>query len=165
MIIDLPIIVLLARFSVYAILVEFNHQFARPDLLLLFVTIFSLNQFLRFYHIFIQLARTFQRSTLHFSHEWSKYKVHDRNIPDPPGSCFIYYSRMVFYLILLNFELNLMQPQDAIHFSKYSFLSWFSSLSVFHHVPVYSLSMTGLQLFAIIAETSIIQRLNVIKII
>jgi hypothetical protein len=102
-------------------------------------------------------------SSRHFSHELSKYRVHDQNILDPPGSYFIYYSTMVFYLILQKFETNLMQSQDCSdHFSKYTFIF---RLTIFHALLVYSFSMTALQLFEIIAESSIILKLTVKKIV
>ena len=70
---------------------------------------------------------------------------------------------MVFYLILLKFETNPMQSQDnSDNFSKYTFLF---RLTVFHALFLYSLSMTALQLFEIIAESSIILKLTVIKIV
>jgi hypothetical protein len=68
---------------------------------------------------------------------------------------------MVFYLILLKFETNPMQSQDSSnHFSKYFFLF---RLTVFHAILLYSLSMTALQLFEIIAESSVILKLAVIN--
>jgi hypothetical protein len=99
-------------------------------------------------------------STRHFSHELSKYRVYYQNILDPPGSYFIYYSTMVFYLILLKFETNPMQSQDRS--SKYSFVF---RLTVFHALLLYSLSTTALQLFEITAEFSVILKLTCIKIV